>query len=136
MKCLESSLEVQDSPDAEHAQLRGHVCFEKVTFGYDSGRPALRDISFEADPGEVVAFVGPTGAGKTTLASLLVRFFDPWSGTISIDGRDVRQLFVRSLREQVAIVLQEPFIFATSVAENIAYGKPDATREEIVAADD
>jgi len=134
MEVLDTAPDVKDSPDAEHAQLRGHVCFEKVTFGYDSGRSALRDISFEADPGEVVAFVGPTGAGKTTLASLLVRFFDPWSGTISIDGRDVRQILVRSLREQIAIVLQEPFIFATSVAENIAYGKPDATREEIVAA--
>jgi ATP-binding cassette subfamily B protein/subfamily B ATP-binding cassette protein MsbA len=88
----------------------------------------------EAVPGQVIAIVGPTGAGKTTLVNLLVRFFDPWEGRVRIDGHDVRTLQLRSLRQQVAMVLQEPFIFPLSVADNIAYGRPDASRTEIEAA--
>src|SRR5262249_28311004 len=86
------------------------------------------------DPGEVLAIVGPTGAGKTTMASLLVRFFDPWQGRVTIGGADIRDYTLHSLRSQVALVLQDPFIFPISVAENIALGRPDAPREEVVAA--
>ena len=88
----------------------------------------------EAGPGQVVAIVGPTGAGKTTLVNLLIRFFDPWEGRVAIDGQDLRTLRIRSLRQQVAMVLQEPFIFPLSIADNIAYGRPEATRAEIEAA--
>jgi ATP-binding cassette subfamily B protein/subfamily B ATP-binding cassette protein MsbA len=94
----------------------------------------LHEISFAADPGEVLAIVGPTGAGKTTLASLLVRFFDPWQGRVTIGGADIRDFTLHSLRSQIALVLQDPFIFPTTIAENIAFGKQGAPREEIVAA--
>ena len=126
--------QVQDSPKAVAVKLHGDVRFENVGFSYGEGGPALQDISFEAQAGEIVALVGPSGAGKTTLMNLLVRFYDPLHGRILVDGYDVRNLRVRSLREQVAIVLQEPFLFAMSVAENIAFGKPDATRAEVIAA--
>jgi ATP-binding cassette subfamily B protein/subfamily B ATP-binding cassette protein MsbA len=115
-------------------RLSGHVRYEAVTFGYAPARPVLKDVSLEVRPGEVVAIVGPTGAGKTTLVNLLARFFDPWSGCVLVDGNDLRALRIRSLRQQVAVVLQEPFIFPLSVADNIAYGRPDATRAEIEAA--
>ena len=98
------------------------------------GGPCCTSISFGAEPGEVLAIVGPTGAGKTTLASLLVRFFDPWQGRITIGGTDLRDFTLHSLRSQIALVLQDPFIFPISIAENIALGRPDAPREEIVAA--
>ncbi|HSB60168.1 MAG TPA: ABC transporter ATP-binding protein, partial [Vicinamibacteria bacterium] len=101
------------------------LAFEGVSFTHQAaGAPALNGISFGLRRGETVAFVGPSGAGKTTLVNLLLRFFDPWSGRITIDGHDVRDLRLRSLRQQIAIVLQEPFIFPVSVADNIAYGRP------------
>jgi ATP-binding cassette subfamily B protein/subfamily B ATP-binding cassette protein MsbA len=134
LEILDTPLDVRDLPDAREARLRGHVRYEGVTFGYEPGRPVLKGISFEARPGQVVAIVGPSGGGKTTLVNLLVRFFDPWSGRVLIDGQDIRQLRVRSLRQQVAIVLQEPFIFPLSVAENIAYGRPEARPEQVMAA--
>jgi ATP-binding cassette, subfamily B, bacterial len=110
------------------------VAFENDVFGYEPGRPVLRDISFEVQPGQVVAIVGPTGVGKSTLASLLPRFFDPWEGCIRIDTHDIRCIQLESLRQQMALVLQEPFLFPLSVAENISYGRPEASREEIEAA--
>ena len=134
LEVLDTPRDVQDLPDAQDIQLRGHVHYENVTFGYEPERPVLKAISFEARTGEAVAIIGPTGAGKTTLVNLLLRFFDPWSGHVTVDGHDMRHVRIRSLRQQVAIVLQEPFIFPLTVAENIAYGRPDATREEIVAA--
>jgi ATP-binding cassette subfamily B protein/subfamily B ATP-binding cassette protein MsbA len=134
LEILDTPSDLRDRPDAREARLEGHVRYEAVTFGYEPGRPVLKDVSLEARPGEVVAIVGPTGAGKTTLVNLLIRFFDPSSGRVLIDGHDVRALRTRSLRQQVAMVLQEPFIFPLSAADNIAYGRPDASRAEIEAA--
>jgi ATP-binding cassette subfamily B protein/subfamily B ATP-binding cassette protein MsbA len=134
MEILDTAPDMHDLPGARVVGLRGHVRYEDVTFAYEAGRPVLHRVSFEARPGEVVALVGPSGAGKTTAVNLLVRFFDPAGGRVLVDGHDLRQLTVRSLRQQVAIVLQEPFLFPLSVAENIAYGRPDASRAEIEAA--
>ena len=135
MEVLETEQEVVDRPGAPALPpSRGHVRFEDVTFGYEAERPILRGISLEAIPGQTVAIVGPTGAGKSTLISLVPRFFDPWQGRVMIDGQDVRDVQVKSLREQIGIVVQEPFLFPFTIAENIAYGRPDASREEIERA--
>ncbi|HZO91059.1 MAG TPA: ABC transporter ATP-binding protein [Chthonomonadaceae bacterium] len=134
LEVLDTTPDVVDAPDAREVALQGHIRYENVTFGYEPERPVLKNLSFEARPGEIVAIVGPTGAGKSTLVNLLVRFFDPWSGRILVDGMDIRSLRVRSLRQQIALVLQEPFLFRLTVAENIAYGRPDATQKEIEAA--
>jgi ATP-binding cassette, subfamily B, bacterial len=132
---LEAEPEIQDAPDAlPLADARGHLLLESVTFGYESGRPILQDVSLEVLPGQVVAIVGATGAGKTTLVSLLPRFFDPWQGRVLLDGHDLRDLRLKSLRQQIALVLQEPFLFPLTVAENVAYGRPEASRAEIEAA--
>jgi ATP-binding cassette subfamily B protein/subfamily B ATP-binding cassette protein MsbA len=135
LQMLEAEPEVAESRAAPALPpVRGHVVFEDVVFGYEPGRPVLRDISFEIQPGQTVALVGPTGVGKSTLAGLLLRFFDPWAGSIRIDDREVRAVQLQSLRGQMAVVLQEPFLFPLSVAENIAYGRPGASRQEIEAA--
>jgi ATP-binding cassette subfamily B protein/subfamily B ATP-binding cassette protein MsbA len=134
IEILDTPADVRDGPDARDVRVRGHVVYEDVTFGYEATRPILRHVSLEAQPGEVVAIVGPTGAGKTTLVNLLLRFFDPWSGRITIDGHDLRALRVRALREQIGVVLQEPFIFPLTIAENIGYGRPDAGRADMAAA--
>jgi ATP-binding cassette subfamily B protein/subfamily B ATP-binding cassette protein MsbA len=131
---LEIDPEIQDRPGAVDATVDGAIRYEHVTFGYEPGRKALDDVSFEAHPGDVVAIVGETGAGKTTLANLLVRFYDPWEGRITIGGTDIRDFRHRSLRGQIALVLQDPFIFPLTIRENIAYGRPDASLEEILAA--
>jgi ATP-binding cassette, subfamily B, bacterial len=110
------------------------VQIENVTFGYETNRPVLRDINLTIEPGETVALVGATGAGKSTLVSLVPRFFDPWQGRVLVDGHDVRDVQLKSLRQNIAVVLQEPFLFPLSVAENIAYGRPHATLAEIEAA--
>jgi ATP-binding cassette subfamily B protein/subfamily B ATP-binding cassette protein MsbA len=110
------------------------VSFREITFGYSSDRPVLHEVSLESSPGQLVALVGATGSGKSTLLSLLPRFYDPWSGGVLINGRDVRDFTLPSLRGNVAVVLQDSLIFRTTVLENIAYGRPDATREEIIAA--
>jgi len=114
--------------------VKGDVQIEHVTFGYEDGQPVLRDVSLQAHPGETVALVGPTGAGKSTLVGLIPRFFDPQEGRVLIDGHDVRDLRIKSLRDQVSIVLQDPFLFPISIAENIAYGTPHATMAQIEAA--
>jgi ATP-binding cassette subfamily B protein len=134
MEVMEIKPAVDDLPGASDLPVSGAIRYENVVFGYEPGRPVLHDISFTVEPGEVLAIVGPTGAGKTTLASLLVRFFDPWQGRLTIGGSDIRDFTVRSLRSQIALVLQDPFIFPTTIAENIALGRPDATREQIRSA--
>jgi ATP-binding cassette subfamily B protein/subfamily B ATP-binding cassette protein MsbA len=127
--------DVSDKPGARSlTAVQGHVQIENVTFGYKSGQPVLRDVSLEARPGETVALVGATGAGKSTLAGLIPRFFDPWEGQLLLDGQDLRELRVKSLRGHVSIVLQDAFLFPMSIAENIAYGRPEATQAEVEAA--
>jgi len=118
--------------EMEHA--RGDVSFEQVDFSYQGRSDTLRDISFEARANAIVAVVGPTGAGKTTLVSLVPRFYDVQSGRVSIDGMDVRQINLRSLREQISIVLQEPLLFSGTIADNIRYGRLNAEMDEIIAA--
>jgi len=136
---LDSGERVEELPDAKPFtpldQAKGaSIALESVVFGYEQNRPVLRGVSLETHPGEMIALVGATGAGKTTLMSLVPRFFDAWSGRVTIDGTDVRELQLKSLRDQIALVLQEPFLLPLSVAENIAYGRPEATREEIESA--
>jgi len=127
--------EVRDRPGAKSvASAGGSVRFEDVTFSYVADQPVLRGVTLEALPGQVVAVVGSTGAGKSTLLSLLSRFYDPWEGRVLLDGVDVRDLTLSSLRAQVSLVLQDSLIFRATIRENIAYGRPDATAEEIEAA--
>jgi ATP-binding cassette, subfamily B, bacterial len=117
------------------ARARGHVEFDSVSFSYPgSEREALTDVSFEVAPGEVLALVGPSGSGKSTTVKLLLRFFDPRAGAVRLDGHDLRELNLHSLRENVAVLLQETLVFGGTVRENIAYGKLEASEEEIVAA--
>jgi ATP-binding cassette subfamily B protein/subfamily B ATP-binding cassette protein MsbA len=115
-------------------RVQGRVQWEGVTFGYEPGRPVLRRVSLELRPGEMVALVGPTGSGKSTLAGLVPRFFDPWEGRVLLDGCDLRDISLDSLRRQVAMVPQEPFLFPLTIAENIAYGHRGASPAEIEAA--
>jgi ATP-binding cassette subfamily B protein len=132
---LQTENQVQDKPGAKALQFgKGRVQLENVTFGYEPGRPVLRNISLDANPGETIALVGMTGAGKSTLVSLVPRFADPWEGKVLVDGQDLRDVRLKSLRQQIAIVLQESFLFPITVAENIAYGMPHATQEQIEQA--
>jgi ATP-binding cassette subfamily B protein len=135
LEMLDVELELTDRPAAETLpRVQGRVRLEGVAFGYEPGKPVLRGVSLDVPAGQTIAVVGATGAGKTTLVSLVPRFFDPWQGRVLVDGRDVRDVQLRSLREQVGIVLQEPFLFPFTIAENIAYGRPEASHEEIEAA--
>jgi ATP-binding cassette subfamily B protein/subfamily B ATP-binding cassette protein MsbA len=135
LELLETEPELRDRPGAKPLPVvSGRVRLDYVTFGYQPGRPVLRGVSLEVLPGQTVGIVGYTGAGKTTLVSLVARFFDPWQGRVTVDGHDVRDVALRSLRRQVAVVLQEPVLFPLTVAENIAYGRPGASRAEIEAA--
>jgi ATP-binding cassette subfamily B protein len=127
--------QVRDYPNARTApRLKGGLQFSHVRFGYAANQPVLRDVSLAVEPGQRAALVGLTGSGKSTLIGLIPRLYDTLAGSISIDGHDVRSFTLESLRRQVSFVLQEAVLFHTTVAQNIAYGKPDATREEIVRA--
>ena len=126
---------IQEKPDAkELPRMQGDVRFENVSFAYANGRSVLRDISFHVEPDQVVALIGPTGSGKSSVINLIPRFYDPSRGVVRVDGMDVKDLRVKKLRRNIGIVLQNPFLFNATIAENIAYGRPDASQEEIEAA--
>jgi ABC-type multidrug transport system fused ATPase/permease subunit len=132
---LDEEPDVQNVPDGvELTGVKGDVVFDDVHFGYGEGDEVLHDIEFHMAPGQVMALVGPSGAGKTSIANLLCRFYDPAHGRILVDGYDLRQVKLESLRRHVAVVLQDTFLFNATVRENLLYGKPDASEEEIVAA--
>ena len=132
---LDAAPEPADAPGAVVLQqAQGRVTFEQVSFGYDAARPVLQDISFELPPGTVAALVGRTGAGKTTIANLVPRFYEVTAGRVLLDGHELTQVTRASLRAQLALVPQEPFLFSATLAQNIAYGRPDATREQLEAA--
>ena len=132
---IDTPSEITEVPDAiELAESEGAVSFEHVSFAYHNGPRVLDDINFDVAPGQTVALIGPTGSGKSTIINLLPRFYDPIEGVVRIDGIDVRQLTLDSLRSHVGMVLQNPFLFSNTIGENIAYGKTGASDEEIIAA--
>ena len=132
---IDAPAEIEDNPDAiELEGVEGAVTFENVSFAYADGRPVLREVSFHAEPGQRIALMGPTGSGKSTVTKLIPRFYDPVEGRVLVDGIDVRDVRVASLRRHVGSVLQDPFLFGLTIAENIAYGHTDASQEEVVAA--
>jgi ATP-binding cassette subfamily B protein/subfamily B ATP-binding cassette protein MsbA len=129
---LDSRDDVVDSPNAIAIEkTNGAIAFQNVSFGYDSDREILSNVDLEIAPNQIIALVGGTGAGKSTLLSLVPRFYDPTSGHLTLDRRDIREITKKSLRQQIAIVLQDTLLFSTTVRENIAYGRPDATETEI-----
>jgi ATP-binding cassette, subfamily B, bacterial len=132
---LDQEPEVTDAPDAlplDHAM--GEIEFSEVSFSYTKGSPVLENVSFHIDPGSTIGIAGRTGSGKSTLLSLMMRFYEPDSGLIKFEGRDIRDFKIADVRSQFALVLQDPVLFSTTIADNIAYGRPDATMDEIVAA--
>ena len=132
---LEIEREVKNVKGARKAPpFAGEVEFSHVDFAYNPESPILHDVSFKIAPGQVAAFVGPTGAGKTTIAGLVARFYDPTKGEVRIDGHDIRSYKIKSLRQQISFVLQENLLFRATIWQNIAYGKPEASRDEIIAA--
>ncbi len=132
---LDLPTEVEEKPNAPVLPpIRGHLAFENVSFAYLPGRPVLHAISFEVAPGQLAALVGPSGAGKTTITYLVPRFYDPTSGSVRIDGHDVRDVQLASLGRQMGIVTQETFLFHSSLRENLRYGNEDASEEEVIAA--
>jgi ATP-binding cassette subfamily B protein len=132
---LDEKPAVFDKPNAKPmTEIKGLVEFDNVAHEYEYGVPVLKGVSFTAQPGQTFAIVGPTGAGKTTIINLLPRFYDVTEGSVKIDGVDVRDVTAESIRKQVGIVLQDTFLFSTTVMENVRFGKPDATDEEVMAA--
>ncbi|NLC56788.1 MAG: ABC transporter ATP-binding protein [Armatimonadetes bacterium] len=132
---LDTQSEIRDAPTAvELDQVAGHIAFDNVHFAYAGGEPVLDGLTFEAQPGEAVALVGPSGVGKSTVATLIPRFYDVTGGAVRVDGHDVRQVTTRSLRAHIGIVAQETILFSGTIRENIAYGRPDATDAEITEA--
>jgi ATP-binding cassette, subfamily B, beta-glucan exporter len=132
---LDTAPGVADKPTAiDPGRLNGNVIFDNVTFSYDTRRIAVADVSFDVKPGETIALVGSTGSGKSTTLGLLHRVFDPLKGSVTIDGHDIRDLTLASLRRNIGVVFQEPMLFARSIEENLRVGKPDATPEEIALA--
>src|SRR5262249_27874473 len=130
--------ELPEVPESSHARplarAHGHFRFERISFAYEPGRPIFRELDLAIPPAAHVGIRAQTGAGKTTLISLLTRFYDPTSGAILLDAVDLRDYRLRDLRNQFALVLQDSILFSTTIAENIAYGRPGASREEIVKA--
>ena len=132
---LDEEVAVMDKPSAiPMPPIKGLVEFNNATHSYEDGVPVLKDVTFTAQPGQTIAIVGPTGAGKTTIINLLPRFYDVTGGSVKIDGLDVRDVTMKSLREQIGIVLQDTFLFSTTVMENVRFGRPNATDEEVMAA--
>ncbi len=132
---MDTPVTVAEKPGARVLERSaGHVVFDEVSFGYQAGLHVLQNISFDAQPGQVIALMGPTGAGKSSIINLIPRFYDPTAGRVLVDGLDVRDVRLDDLRGMIGIVLQEPFLFSATIAENIAYGRPDASREQIVQA--
>ena len=132
---LDAPLEIQDKPGAEDLRdVKGEITFDHVSFSYGNDIPVLRDVSFQCEPGKMLALVGPTGVGKTTLTQLISRFYEPTSGRILIDGHDLNDVTMESLRRNISPVLQDTFLFNGTIAENIGYAMPQATMEEIEAA--
>ena len=131
---LDVESEVQQAPDAiPLPPVRGSVHFEQVSFAYFHRHSVLTDVTFEALPGQVIALLGATGSGKSSLINLIPRFYDPTNGRITIDGYEIRDVTLNSLRDQIGIVLQETTLFAASIRENIAFGRPGASEDEMVA---
>ena len=132
---LDAPEDIKDKDNAfELTSVKGHICFEHVDFHYVEGQRVLDNINVEIKPGEVVAIVGPTGVGKTTFINLLNRFYDPVAGRVTVDGHDLRDVTLSSLRDAMSNVMQDVFLFNDTLEKNIAYGRPDATREEVIAA--
>jgi ATP-binding cassette, subfamily B, multidrug efflux pump len=132
---LDSPIEVGDAPDArEMPPIEGRVVFSNVDFSYLPDVPVLKDVSFVAEPGQTIALVGPTGAGKTSIASLLARFYEVTGGSITVDGVDIREVTMSSLRSQMGLVPQDPFLFSGTITDNIRYARPDASMDEVIAA--
>jgi len=132
---LDSESEIQQSPDAYDLEnIEGNISFENVSFDYINGEHVLNDISFSVKKGEMIALVGPTGVGKTTIVSLLERFYDPLAGRVCIDGHDIKDVTLQSLRKNISLVLQDVFLFNGTIEENIAYGVENCTREDVIAA--
>jgi ABC-type multidrug transport system fused ATPase/permease subunit len=135
LEVLDVQPEIQDRPGATSLdRVEGAIVFENVSFGYYADHPVLHQVSLKAPPGSVTAIVGPTGAGKTTLSNLIARFYDPSSGRVTLDRHDLRDLTIKTLRENIALVIQEPILFSGTIRENIAYGRPTASLEEVIAA--
>lgn len=135
LEILDADTDIADKHDAvELSSVKGHIVFDGVSFNYIDDIPVLTDISFEALPGQMVALVGPTGVGKTTMIQLAARFYDPVAGQITIDGHDLRDVTQNSLRNQISMVLQDTFLFNGTIADNISYARPSAGRDEVVAA--
>lgn len=131
---LDTEPDIEDAPNARNVELKGNIDYKHVTFGYEGVDNVLNDISLSVKAGETIAFVGPSGAGKTTLCSLLPRFYETKAGSIEIDGVDIREMKLESLRSQIGIVQQDVFLFSGTIRENISYGKLDATDEEMLEA--
>lgn len=132
---LDTDKEIKDIRGAIRApRFKGKIEFEHVAFSYDPQTPILKDVSLKIEPGQVAALVGPTGAGKTSIIGLIARFYDPTSGVVKIDGTDIKRYKQQSLRQQISFVLQETMLFHSTIWQNIAYGKPEASRKEIIEA--
>ena len=135
MMILDTPNQIEDSPNAvDLTDVQGEIIFDHVSFSYIDGIPVLNDVSFVCQPGDMLALVGPTGVGKTTITELLSRFYEPDSGRILIDGKDIQDITVKSLRQNISTVLQDTFLFNGTIAENISYARPEATMEEIKEA--